>query len=168
MSNALWTTLVRLWIHSFLSCLFVYPELTYDVFEVLLWSFVCKSYRDGTNECLHLAGEPNRGRTRCKTAARLWGNAEVVCWARIHIHKILVRQWTLQCWILSCWGTSASGGHMKGNTSASGVHMNRIHQLQEDEWEEGSSMQLAEMMTIAMLAISLPEDWVDLLCTGGL
>jgi hypothetical protein len=29
MSNALWTTLVRLWIHSFLSCLFVYPELTY-------------------------------------------------------------------------------------------------------------------------------------------
>jgi hypothetical protein len=29
-------------------------------------------------------------------------------------------------------------------------------------------MGLAEMMTIAMLAISLPEDWVDLLCTGGL
>jgi hypothetical protein len=29
-------------------------------------------------------------------------------------------------------------------------------------------MGLAEMMTIAMLAIALPEDWVDLLCTGGL
>jgi hypothetical protein len=29
-------------------------------------------------------------------------------------------------------------------------------------------MRLAEMMTIAMLAISLPEDWVDLLCTGGI
>jgi hypothetical protein len=46
--------------------------------------------------------------------------------------------------------------------------MNRIHQFQEGESEEGSSMGLAEMMTIAMLAISLPEDWVDLLCTVGL